>query len=371
MGKRGNNEGSIYKRKDGRWETRVILGYKPDGKPRYKSTYHKTKKEAQSELQNTIHCISGGMSPLDDSTILEEWAKLWLKNKEPTIAETTYANYSHSMAHVLPVLGKFKLKDIRTVHIQTLINDMHAKSYSRSMMEKVKSILYGMLQEAEVNDMVMRNVCRGVKLPKTEKKQAKDAFTLEEIAAIEQNADTLEYCGIISILVNTGMREGEFLALRHEDIDYPNRCLHITHAATRTKTGLMKLSKPKTPESVRTIPLAEKTLALIRGLDDRRKSEYLLSNNAGGIVDAKNFYRIYKRTVQKLGIRYLPPHCCRHTYATMLHAAGVDFKTIQTLMGHTDYALTANVYTHVKPAQLRHAVDALNTLKQNELQQSL
>lgn len=368
MGKRGNNEGSIYKRKDGRWEARIVTGYKPDGKPCYKSTYHKTKKESQNTLQDTLRRVSGGMAPLDNSTTLEEWATLWLKNKESCIAEPTHANYTHSMRHVLPVLGKFKLKDIKTVHIQTLINDMYAKDYSRNMMEKVKSILYGMLQEAEINDMVMRNVCRGVKLPKTEKKQVKDSFTLEEVDAIEKNTETIEYCDIISILINTGLREGEFLALRHDDIDYNNFCINITHAATRTKTGLMKLSKPKTPESVRMIPVSDKTLELLRSLDNRRKSEFLFSNNAGGIVDAKSFYRIYKRTIQKLGIRYLPPHCCRHTYATLLYAAGVDTKTIQTLIGHTDYALTANVYTHPRPEQLRHAVDALNTLKQSPLQ---
>jgi integrase len=185
------------------------------------------------------------------------------------------------------------------------------------------------------------------------------------------NEGSIYNCDVISILVNTGMREGEFLALRHEDIDYEQSCIHITHAATRTKTGLMKLSTPKTPESLRTIPVSEKILALLRSLDSRRKSEFLYSNGAGGIVDAKSFYRIYKRTIQQLGIRYLPPHCCRHTYATLLHAAGVDFKTIQTLMGHTDYALTANIYTHVKPAQLRHAVDALNTLKQSGSQQTI
>lgn len=369
MGKRGNNEGSIYKRKDGRWEARIVTGYKPDGKPSYKSSYHKTKKEAQSALQTTLHRVSNGMAPLDNSTTLEEWAKLWLKNKETSIAETTHANYVHIMRHILPMLGKFKLKDIKTVHIQTLINEMQAKDYSRSMMEKVKSVLYGMLQEAEINDMVMRNVCRGVKLPKAEKKQMKDSFTIEEVAIVEQNAEILEYCDIVSILVNTGMREGEFLALRHEDIDYEQSCIHITHAATRTKTGMMKLSRPKTPESVRTIPVSEKTLVLIKRLDNSKTGDFLFSNNAGGIVDAKSFYRIYKRTITKLGIRYLPPHCCRHTYATMLHAAGVDFKTIQTLMGHTDYALTANIYTHVKPAQLRHAVDALNTLKQGTSQQ--
>jgi integrase len=152
----------------------------------------------------------------------------------------------------------------------------------------------------------------------------------------------------VTILINTGLLEGEFLALRHEDIDYDNSCIHVTHAASRQKNGMMKLTKPKTPESIRVIPVSEEIMGLIQHLDDDRKSEYLYSNMAGGIADAKSFYRVYRRTVEKLNIRYLPPHCCRHTYATMLHAAGVDAKTIQTLMGHTDYALTANVYTHVR-----------------------
>ena len=74
----------------------------------------------------------------------------------------------------------------------------------------------------------------------------------------------------------------------------------------------------------------------------------------------RTLLRYYKKAITEMGIRYLSPHCCRHTYASRLHAAGIDPKTIQTLMGHTDYALTANVYTHVQESKLREAVHQLH-----------
>lgn len=270
MGKRGNNEGSIYKRKDGRWEARIIVGYKEDGKPRYKSSYYPTKKAAQAYLQDTLYRVSRGMTPLDSTFTLDSWAETWLTAKRSTIEETTYSNYRFMLRHILPVLGKFKLTEIKTIQIQTLINGLHKAGNGRSTLEKVRSALYGMLQEAEINDMVLRNVCRDVKLPKKEKKQAKDAFSPDEVAIIEAHVGKIPFCDVIAVLVNTGLREGEMIALRKHNLDVETNTIHITHAAKRTKTTSMELGTPKTPESVRSIPVPPHLMDILVGMAAKR-----------------------------------------------------------------------------------------------------
>jgi integrase len=356
MGKRGNNEGSIYKRKDGRWEAKSTIAYDENGKPVRKSTYHKTRKEAQDALREAQTRLANNFAQLDNSTTLRAWSEIWLKSKASTLKSSTYENYSHMLKHILPSLGHCKLKDLKNVQLQTFLNNLDK---GKSTLEKVRCVLYCMLQEAENNELILRNVARGLKLPKSaEPSKKRDAFTPEEVTLIEGNADNLEFLDVIAILVNTGLREGELLAIRRQNVNLENSCIYVTHAATRIN-GKPTLGTPKTPESVRTIPVS----AWVLGLITARLPEddgFMFQCKNGDIWSPRSFLRAYKKALERIGVRYLSPHCCRHTYATRLHAAGADTKTIQTLMGHTDYALTANVYTHVKETELRKAVELLS-----------
>ena len=357
MAKRGNNEGSIYKRKDGRWEAKVTVSYNENGKPIRKSTYHKTRKEAQDALREAQTRLANNFAQLDNSTTLKDWSEIWLKSKQSTLKASTYENYTYMLKHILPVLGRCKLRDLKNVQLQTFLNEL-ATTTGRSALEKVRSILYCMLQEAENNEMVMRNVARNLKLPKsTEMSNKRDSFMPEEVAIIEENAEKIDFMYAAAILINTGMREGELLAMRRQNVDIENTCIYVTHSATRVRSKPV-LGTPKTAESVRTIPVSKWVMDLITARlpeDDG----FMFRCKNGDIWSPRSFLKYYKRALQQANIRYLSPHCCRHTYATRLHAAGVDPKTIQTLMGHTDYALTANVYTHVKEEQLRKAVELL------------
>ena len=128
--------------------------------------------------------------------------------------------------------------------------------------------------------------------------------------------------------------------------------------ATRIN-GKPTLGTPKTPESIRTIPVSDWVLRLITSRMPNDNG-FMFQCKNGDIWSPRSLLRAYKKALEQVGVRYLSPHCCRYTYATRLHAAGADTKTIQTLMGHTDYALTANIYTHVQEETLRKAVALLS-----------
>lgn len=369
MAKRGNNEGSIYKRKDGRWEAKLTVGYDADEKTIRKSSYHKTRKDAQEAMREAQTRLANNLAQLDNSTTLREWSELWLENKKSVLKSSTYENYTHMLKHILPVLGHVKLRDVKNVQLQAFLNEL-GKTKGRSTLDKVRGVLYGMLEEAERNELVMRNAARGLKMPQyAEPDKKREAFTPEEIAVIESSVETIDFMDVIAILINTGLREGELLALRRQNVSVESACIYVTHSATRVN-GKPMLGTPKTPESVRTIPVSDWVLGLIAARMPNDDGFVFQCKN-GDIWSPRSFLRAYRKALEQVGVRYLSPHCCRHTYATRLHAAGADTKTIQTLMGHTDYALTANIYTHVQDSMLRKAVELLDNPAQNAELQSI
>jgi len=362
MAKRGNNEGAIYKRGDGRWEAKVTVGYSMDGKPIRKSSYHKTRKEAQSEVRRKNELMAKGVSLAQEDKTLREWAKIWQTAKKPEIAATTWEDYDHALKIVLPKLGHFKLRELKHLQLQQFIYEccyrQDGEYYSKGTMEKVRCVLHSMLKEAEKNELVVKNVAIGLKLPKNLPVPGeRESFTDDEVAAVMGADPEIPFLDAVKVMLNTGLREGELMALLPHNIDLEAGEIHVTNAATRVK-GKMKLGPTKTPESVRTIPVEVETLKiLLNRIGDPK--QYLFSNRKHEIMIQTTFLAHYYKAIETVGVRKLVPHCCRHTFATRLYKAGVDPLIIQKLMGHTDYALTANIYTHVNTGDLKSAIGRL------------
>ncbi len=369
MGKRGNNEGSIYKRGDGRWEAKVTVGYSADSKPVRKSSYHKTRKEAQEEVRKKRNLIAQGVQLVEDGKTLAEWAALWHQSKKAELSTATWENYGHMLKIILPALGRLKLKDIRHMQLQQFLYDVSAKGgapRSQSTMEKLQCVLHSMFKEAEKNELVVKNMAAGLKLPKSAVgRRDREAFTDEDVILVERQVREIPFLDAITVLLNTGLREGELLALLPKNIDRAGGCIHVTNAMTREK-GRPKLGPTKTPESVRDIPVEPEIMALLEPRM-RGEADYLFTNRTEGLMmNPRTFLEHYQRALSAAGVRYLPPHCCRHTFATRLFATGVNPKIIQALMGHTDYALTANVYTHVNHTDLRTGIQAIKAKSKRE-----
>ena len=359
MRKRGNNEGSIYRRGDGRWEAKVTVGYSPDGKLIRKSSYHKTRAEAQEEVRKKRNLLAKGIVLAEENKTLKEWSELWHKSKKAELSPATWENYGHILKIILPTLGHFRLKDIKHLQLQQFMYDVALKDgepRSQSTMEKLRCVLHSMFKEAEKNELVIKNMASGLKLPKSATpRKEKEAFTGDEVAVIESHAAEVPFLDTVMVLINTGLQEGELLALLPRNIDREKCCIHVTNAMTRVN-GSPTLGSTKTPESVRTIPVTPEIMRLIEPRI-RGENDYLFTNRVEGLMmNPRTLLKHYKKALDTVGVRYLPPHCCRHTFATHLFMAGVNPKIVQKLMGHTDYALTANVYTHVNQNDLRDGI---------------
>jgi integrase len=181
--KRGNGEGSIYKRSNNTWTGKIMLGYKSDGKPNRKSVYGKTKKEVQIKLSKLANLNYTGTYIEPSKCLFKDWIINWLNEyKKVKIKPTTYDCYDNIIESIIiPKLGKYKLCDLTNEIIQKFINNMKlgSKNYSSSTIVKTHMIINNSLKQAIVNKMIMNNPASNIELPKRIQKQIR-AFTIEE-----------------------------------------------------------------------------------------------------------------------------------------------------------------------------------------------
>lgn len=334
--------GTVYKLSGKRrrpWIARVTTGWEiVNGKPKqlYQTVgYFEEKRQAMDAL--ALHRINP-VSPKANITLKELYEE-WSKTKYEYISKSTVDNYKAGWKH-LSKFGSVKFKELRTAHVQSVIDKCYKAKMSRSSLEKIKivaSMLYGYAMQ---NDIVNKNYAEFITLPKIEKEE-KLIFSDLEIQKLEKSEDTT-WVDTILILIYTGMRINEFLGLTKFNVNID----------TGVITGGLKTDAGKN----RAIPIHPKIFKHIKKWYDKG-GEYLICNEQGKRIRDK-YYRekLYYPALKSVGARELNPHCCRHTFASLMRKVGADTKAIQVLMGHTKYSFTADTYTHTDIDELKKAI---------------
>lgn len=339
MTKRANGTGSIYRRKDNKtnpWtaaatslrmengiiqQKRVVIGTFP------------TKKAAQEALFRYQE------NPTDKYNILfsDVYAE-WKAVAFPNISKQLQGNYTASYQKLAPLYG-MKFREVRTAQMQQII-DQH-RDLSRSSLSKIKILLTQLFDYAMENDILQKNYAKFLVLPK-EARQEKECFSELEVRKIEQAANVVPFADLILAMCYTGFRISEFLELTPFSYDRANSTL----------TGGKKTAAGKG----RIVPIHPKIAPII----DRWASkggQTIFCKEDGTPYSAAYFRKgCYYPALERIGIRKLSPHATRHTFATMMSKANVRPEEIQKLIGHADYSITANVYTHTDVSTLREAI---------------
>lgn len=348
--KNPNGFGTVYKlpgRRRRPWIARVTTGWElvidpQTGKEKPKQLYQtigyfENKKEALEAL--ALHRVNP-VSPKADITLGELYEE-WSKGKYEYISKQTIDNYKAGWNY-LSKYEKVKFKELRTAHFQTIIDACHKEGKSRSTLEKIKVVATQLYDYAMQNDIINKNYAEFIKLPRAEKEE-KQIFADLEIQKLERAAGSIEWADTILILIYSGLRINEMLSLTRFNVDLDNQII----------TGGLKTDAGKN----RVIPIHPKIIKHVKTWYDKG-GEYLIFHKEGKRISDK-YYRekYYYPTLEKLGIRKLNPHCCRHTFASLLARAGADPRAIQKLMGHSKYSFTADTYTHTDIAELREAIN--------------
>lgn len=356
--KRGNGEGTVRQRKDGRWEVSLMVGFQDDGKPKRRSVYGKTQKEALENARVLKEKLEQGQV-VDKRIKLSEWADRWYQEYKGTVRDSTYEGYQYTLSHIKQRMGHKRLLDIRAMDVESAVKGLVEDGFSRSYVAKFKGMLHQILRKAEANGYIDKNP-----VPLTEKTKLKDrpsqkdSFSLAEVGLLYAHLPDDRIGHAIRLSIACGMRTQELLALTPEDIDEDGRTLHIRRAVYLLK-GAVHVGDTKSSAGVRDIPVPEEGMKSARFLR-RQAREFVLQGKEGKPLNPSTYRALYKKAVGSVeGVRVLTPHCCRHTYITLLEASGVQIETIQAMAGHADRDTTVG-YMHIKDDTTVKAAEKLS-----------
>ena len=373
--RRGNGEGSIRKRSDGRWEGRYTAGTDPDtGKPISRNVLGKTQAETREKLKEALKQAEQVDVTQYERYTVGQWANVWFETyAKPNIRESTALYYQNYIEHhILPNIGKILLRKLTTLDLQKFYNkmktsgrvqrhkNMENKGLSNKTVRGVHTMLHGCLEQAVQNRILPYNPSNACKIPKKEKKEMY-VIPSEKIGAYLHEAQAYGVLPIFYLELSSGLRRGELLALLWTDIDVEKRTVSVTKTVNRM-SGELKVQPPKTPKSIRTVAIPEQAVTILIGEhEEHPDNPYLFpSPKTGTMYDPSTIRRIHKKLLQRAGIEEnVRFHDLRRTFTTLMIQNGADPKTLSAMLGHYSAAFTLDVYSNVTDTMQEHAAEKM------------
>lgn len=347
--RRGRGEGSIYRRKDGRW----VGQYEVNGKRRY--VYGRTRKEVAEKLNKVLAERDAGLIFDAKNMSVGDYLDRWLDTIRGTLALNTVCRYGElTHIHIKPALGKAKLSKLDPLWVQSFYRCKLDEGLSAATVVKIHSTLSKSLKQAVRWRLIPLNVCESVTPPRIARTEIASSDACQ-MKALLRAAEGTDLNALWVLLATTGLRIGEALALRWDDLDPEARTLRVNRTVFRNV-----VSQPKTKSSRRTIKLSGLAVGALG--QHPRTAELVFCTGSGRPINPSNLRnRSWKRL---LGCAGLPSstrlHDIRHSTATLLLSRGVPVKVVSEMLGHADVGITLSVYAHVLPDMQDEAARAMD-----------
>ncbi|RBO97070.1 tyrosine-type recombinase/integrase [Nocardia puris] len=396
-----NGSGNISARKDGRYELKLFVDT-PDGTRKRISVYGATWEEADAERTRLKELQRKGI-PVDVTTMtVAQYLRYWLTEvAEPKIRRTTFATYEGDVRlHLIPGLGKRKLRALDSRHVRTFITGLRTKCQccaqgkdakrakprccakspatccgdvlSISSVRHVLRVLRAALQDAVDDELISRNVARPVKVSDVGEHKVR-AFTRVEARRFLQVAEDHRLHALWAVALSMGLRRGEALGLSWDDVDLVAGRLVVRQALHRVD-GSLKLDAVKTAGSNATLPIPRALGAVLRDhrkrqLEERfaagsrwTESGLVFTTSLGRPIEPRNMNRMFRQLCNKAGVPAVRVHDLRHSCATLLFTMGVDAATVQRILRHSSISVTTGTYVEVIESVKREALDSFDVL---------
>ncbi len=356
--KRGNSEGSIYKTKTGLWRASYTVHTAAGVKRKYLSG--KTRKEVSEKLTRAMADRDGGLVFDAGTVTVAEYLERWLTDSvRDTVRQRTYEEYVGIVErHLSPTIGRVKLKSLTPSHVRGLYREKLDSGLAPRTVQYIHRTLTKALKQAVGDSLIPRNVCEAVKPPQPRKAEISPLDT-EQVRALLDTVSGERVEALYTVAVSAGLRQGELLGLRWEDIDLEAGTLQVRRTASEARTGLV-YEAPKSGKG-RRIQLSQKAVQSLRAHRKRQLEERMekaglwedhglvFPSEAGTPLGARNLQRAFKIRLKRAGLPDIRFHDLRHTCATILLSRNRHPKHVQELLGHASIALTLDTYSHVIP----------------------
>ncbi|MFD5258837.1 tyrosine-type recombinase/integrase [Streptomyces bobili] len=396
---RANGDGTVYQRKDSRWEA---AGYvlAPGNTRRRVRVYGTTRKEALAKLTEKIAASNRGLPVPSAQGSVAAYLTYWLENVAVHhLRENTHTRYTACVnRYLIPGLGKKKLAKLTAKDVRTWLNQLRTtcqcctrridarrdqpcccaigqccrKLLSPLTLTYIHSVLKSALEHAVREEEILRNVARNVRTG-TPRPRRFEPLTADEARRLLTTAQGHRLHALFELALHTGLRKGELLGLHWEDLDLDTGTAAIRRTLQRTSTGGLTTLPTKTRASERRIALPARCLQSLKYHREQQQRErdtagtawrhsgYVFTIPQGGPIDPTNLTRTFTTLLRKVGLRRIRFHDLRHSTATLLLEQGVELVVIKELLGHAHIGVTATVYAHVRLRLQRDAIDTLST----------
>lgn len=306
----------------------------------------------------------------------EKWLQDWLNNYIlPTVKRRTYSRYSEIVyKRIIPKFGKYELTKITPYRVQCYVNELlktgnmkTGAGLAANSVNTVLGVMRSCMKTAFDIGYIKKYELDKVKKPRTNEKNVV-CFTVQEQKLLERVAYESKKTKLFGIILclYSGLRIGELLALRWEDIDTRKGLLNVTKTCFDGKDADGKYKRmedtPKTSSSIRTIPLPKQIIPLVKEYKAKSRFEYVVASDDERIISVRSYQRSFELLQKKLGIPHKGFHSLRHTFATRALENGMDVKTLSEIMGHKTPAVTLSRYVHSLPEHKRAMMDRLGKL---------
>lgn len=364
MGKRGNHEGSVFKRPNGTWGGAIQVS----GVRRY--FYGKTRKEVQDKLLALQQETRTGMiRPKDAPKTVEEFLRFWLSDVV-TVQPKTWEHYDLCIRRVLPYIGKLKLSAVGPGELVAVWARLKEKGLANRTIKHCHDVLHNALEVAVEWRYLPYNPVTAAKSPRVERKEMR-TLTSAQVRTLFEVTKHDRWHALWVMLVTTGVRLGEVTALRWSDVDLQRGRIVIQRTLQRQRVRGLVIKEPKSDHSVRSVHLTPAAVAALKEyrswlLEQRAAAgemwqdyDLVFPSLTGGPVDPSRVNQAFHTALHKAGLPRLRPHDLRHTAATLLLEAGIHPKVVQEMLGHSSITLTLDTYSHVTPRLHQEAASAM------------
>ena len=375
--RRKRGDGSLHLRKDGRWEGRIVVGYDEKGLPKTKNVLAKTKSECNAKLKALKASLQGPREPKQEKPnvgmTFGAWLDCWYQKEcKPRIRPKTQADYENRIyQHVIPELGAISLAKLTAADLQQFYNrlkdggrllrvEQYGPGLSDRMVKSCHVTCRMALDQAVAQGLILKNPALSCKAPVTRPKEMQ-VLTGEEIQRLLIQAKEDGCYELLLLELATGLRRGEILALRWDDLDFRTGTLRVERQVQRIQ-GKLAVSQPKTRASCRSILLPAPVLEILAQYRQSVSSHWMFPSpkKEDSPLDPAAVRKKLSAVLKRAGCPAARFHDLRHTFATSALEHGMDVKTLSTVIGHVSSATTLNVYAHITDEMRQKAADKID-----------
>jgi len=362
--RRGHGEGSVYKNERDQWVAAAEVESLTGGRRHRITRKAKTKAEAIRKVREAEkEYAESGMTPDLDQTVTA-YLRWWLEHVAPLrVKASTVAQYRWiAEKHLVDRVGHHRIGRLTTGHVQAMITDVISSGRSPNTARQIVGVLSGALRHAVRTDVIMRNPCQLVDLPRVAKSTDDDTLTAPDVVRFVRTCAGTRWEAFAALGLGYGFRQGELLALKWADVSLDDTpTVRIVATIKWPPGGGWYLEQPKTQGSIRVVELDPRTAELMREHRARQQADamalgdvwtdhgFVFTTETGSPIQDRNCLRWWYGALKAADLEKRPFHAARRTAITNMAEAGVPLEVAASIVGHASIRMTAEVYNRVRP----------------------